>query len=82
MGIENGGSHRVVVPINMSRKSLETSKRRDNPPIDVQLDHNECMVEVVCFLRWCPPPRSGVKRADVGVLVNFDTHRSKYLFVG
>ena len=21
--------------------------------------HNECMVAAVCFLRWCPPPRSG-----------------------
>ena len=70
LGIGNGGNHRVVVPISMSHKSHGTSRGCHSPLDDVQLDRNGCTVlpflsEVetvgtMCFLRWCPPPRSGV----------------------
>ena len=44
MGNGNGGSHRVVVPIDTSHKSLGTSRGCRNPLDGVQPDHNERMV--------------------------------------
>ena len=84
-GSGSEGSHRVVIPINMSHKSLETSTRHHNPPIDVQSGDNEYTVEAVCFFVGVFHHDRAflrTKQADVGVLVNLKAHRPKDLLVG
>ena len=83
------GSHRVIVPIGTSHKSLRTSRGCRNPLAGVQPDHNERMVlpflsevetvEAMCFLCWYPPPQLAIPSNWTSYCRNVDESRCSSL---